>query len=379
MRRRELLAKGGLSAIGALLGRPVLGAAAEQSHRESFLVRSRRPENFETPIEWFDRLLTPNRVFFVRSHFGPPRLDLARRLRVEGLVGRPFELDLQALEAMPQVTLTAVLQCAGNGRALHEPRVPGVQWVHGAMGQAEWTGVRLRDLLGRAGVAPEAAHVELRGADVPPMPSVPSFHRSIPIARAMDPTTLVALRMNGEPLGLAHGAPMRLVVPGWAGDHWFKWLTTIRAQREETPGFYMQTGYRYPRHPVEPGAAVAPEEMEPLTTFPIKSVIARPADGGRQPRGAQEIVGIAFSGEAAIDRVEVSLDHGASWKRAALEGAGGAGRWQVFRFGFDAGPGRMRAVARAVDARGTAQPERAAWNPSGYFWNGWHAVEWEVV
>src|SRR5439155_3708089 len=134
----------------------------------------------------------------------------------------------------------AVLQCAGNGRSLHQPRVPGVQWVHGAMGQASWTGVRLADLLGRAGVAAGAAHVQLEGADLPPKPMTPRFVRSIPLARALDPGTLVVSHMNGAPLSLGHGAPFRLVVPGWAGDHWVKWLTSIRVQTGEAEGFYMQ-------------------------------------------------------------------------------------------------------------------------------------------
>lgn len=379
IRRRGFLEASGLAALGAMIGRPALGAASAAGPRGGLIVQTRRPENLATPLEWFDRLITPNPVFFVRSHFGPPSLDTGRKLRVEGLVGRPLELGPADLASLPQVTITAVLQCAGNGRALHAPRVPGVQWGHGAMGQAAWTGVRLRDLLERAGAAAGGAHVELHGADPQPMPSVPPFVRSIPMARAMDPATLVALQMNGERLGLAHGAPQRLVVPGWAGDHWIKWLTTIRVQREESQGFYMKTAYRMPRGPVAPGAAVPPEEMTPLTTVPVKSVIARPADGSRQKRGTQEIAGVAFSGEAPIAKVEVSLDGGTSWQGALLEGEAGAGRWQVFRFRFKSPPGPVRALVRAADAKGSVQPQRAAWNPSGYFWNAWHEVVWDVV
>jgi DMSO/TMAO reductase YedYZ molybdopterin-dependent catalytic subunit len=337
------------------------------------------PENLETPLEWLDRLTIPNDVFFVRSHFGAPVIDLGRKLKIEGLVRQPVELAVADLEALPQTTIVAVLQCAGNGRALQEPRVPGVQWGHGAVGQASWTGVRLRDLLERAGVEASAAFVGLEGADPPPKPSVPAFHRSIPVERAVDPTTLVALRMNGERLSHAHGAPLRLVVPGWAGDHWMKWLRTIRVQRDETPGFYMQTAYRLPRSPVEPGAAVKPEDTASLTTFPVKSSIARPAPGSRARPGAQEIAGVAFSGVAPIARVEVSVDGGSSWHDAALEGEPGVGRWQVFRYLFRAGVGPATAMARATDAKGNAQPQHASWNPSGYFWNAWHTVTWEIV
>jgi DMSO/TMAO reductase YedYZ molybdopterin-dependent catalytic subunit len=195
----------------------------------------------------------------------------------------------------------------------------------------------------------------------------------------MEETTLIALRMNGEPLPHAHGGPFRLVVPGWAGNHWMKWLSSVRPQAEEEQGFYMQTGYRLPKDPVAPGAAVPMESTLPLTTLPVKSVIARPEHGSRHPRGHQEIVGVAFSGEAPITRVEVSVDGGSTWRDAALSGERGIGRWQVFRIAFDASPGPVRAAARATDAKGSTQPEHASWNPSGYFWNAWHRVEWEVV
>ena len=377
--RRQFLEVSGLALLGTLTGRAAWAKPSSDGAPRSLLVHTLRPENLATPIEWFDQLLTPTDVFFVRSHFGAPAVVREARLRVEGLVDRPLDLGLAEVQKLPQVTLTAVAQCAGNGRALMEPRVPGVQWVHGAMGQAAWTGVRLRDLLERAGIAGGAAHVGLEGMDVPPKPSVPAFARSLPIERARDETTLVALSMNGEPLTHAHGAPFRLVVPGWSANHWMKWLSVVRAQESESPGFYMQTGYRFPRAPVEPGAVVAPENMAPVTTFPVKSVIARPLAGSRRPRGRQEIAGVAFSGQAAIRRVEVSVDDGATWSDAALEGEPGIGRWQVFRYRFDARPGRVRATARATDARGSVQPARPVWNPSGYFWNAWHTVEWEVV
>ncbi len=370
--RRQFLELSSLAVLGGLVGR------AHEPSRE-LLVHSLRPENLATPIEWFDRAITPTDVFFVRSHFGAPSARGKLGLRVDGLVSRSLDLSLDDLAALPQADVTAVLQCAGNGRALHEPRVPGIQWVHGAMGQATWSGVRLRDLLDRAGIASAAAHVALDARDVAPTPTTPAFERSIPRERALDPTTLVALRMNGEPLTLAHGAPLRLVLPGWAGNHWVKWLRAIRPQAEPTGGFFMQTAYRLPREPVEPGAAVPPESTVPVTTFPIKSIIARPTDGSMVPRGTQEVVGVAFSGEASIARVELSLDGGASWRPAALEGPGGVGRWQVFRLRFEAQPGTMRAVVRAIDAQGAVQPERAQWNPSGYFWNGWHSVKWNVA
>lgn len=362
-------------------GVAIASSAGTASAEEGLLRQGGAPQNLATPIGYFDRLVTPTEAFFVRSHFGPPALDRTRKTAFGGLVKRPLSLNVEELRAQfPEVTVTAVLQCAGNGRSTQTPRVPGVQWTHGAMGQAAFTGVRLKDVLARAGVDPEAQHVRISGADAPPKPTTPAFVRSIPIARAMDPTTILAYRMNGADLTLAHGAPLRLVVPGWAGDHWVKWLVAVTAQKEEADGFFMKTAYRMPTEAVEPGAAVPPEKMKPASAFPVKSIIARPSDGGgKRPLGPQEVVGFAFSGVAPLASVEVSLDGGRTWKAAKLEGEPGIGRAQVFRYRFDqTTAGRVKALARAKDKKGNEQPESPAWNPSGYFWNGWHAVEWEV-
>jgi DMSO/TMAO reductase YedYZ molybdopterin-dependent catalytic subunit len=356
------------------------GAADAGGALDEVLVRQgATPQNLSTPIAYFDRLITPTPVFFVRSHFGPPALDKARKTTIDGMVKTPLTLSVDELRAQfPEVTVTALLQCAGNGRSYQRPTVPGVQWNHGAMGQATFTGVRLKDVLTKAGIAKEALHVRMAGADAPPKPTVPAFIRSIPIERAMDPTTLLAYRMNGEDLTLAHGAPLRLVVPAWAGDHWVKWLVSVRPQKEEADGFFMKTAYRMPIDPVEPGAAVPPEKMKPASTFPVKSIIARPG-GGKQPLGPQEVVGLAFSGNAPIASVEVSIDGGKTFAPAKVEGEPGIGRAQVFRFRFDQKtPGHVRAVVRAKDKKGGEQSETPTWNPSGYFWNGWHAAEWEV-
>jgi DMSO/TMAO reductase YedYZ molybdopterin-dependent catalytic subunit len=372
--RRKLL-----EAAGALLALGPRSAFADELLRQG-----REPQNLATPTSLFDRLITPTPSFFVRSHFGPPALDPNRAVAIEGLVASKLTFTAADLKkSFPEVTLTAVLQCAGNGRAFHVPRVPGLQWEHGAVGQATFTGVRLRDILLKARLGAENAkgtHVHLLGADAPPKPQTPPFLRSIPIERALDPTTLVAYRMNGEDLTLAHGAPLRLIVPGWAGDHWVKWLVRIAVEKDEAKGFYMATAYRMPIEKVEPGAAVPPEKMRSATTFPIKSLIGSPADGARAAKGPQKIVGVAFSGEAPIAKVEVSLDGGKTWRPAKLEGEPGAGRWVVFEYRFEQNEaGRVRALARATDRKGNVQPERAAWNPSGYFWNAWHSVSWEVA
>ncbi|HLL53873.1 MAG TPA: sulfite oxidase [Myxococcaceae bacterium] len=373
MKRRDFL-KVATGTAGALL---LPGSASAGDY---LLKYSGEPQqNLATPTSYFDRLITPNDVFFVRSHFGPPALDPKRKVRIEG-ARTSLELGVAELRRFPEVTVTAVLQCAGNGRALMNPRVPGVQWEHGAMGQAAWTGVRLKDVLEAVGVSPDAAWVHVLGADLPNKPTVPAFLRGIPVAKALEPDTLIAYRMNGEPLPLSHGAPFRLVLPGWSGNHWMKWLKVVKLEKEPPKGFFSEKGYRYPRAPGAPGAPVKPEDMLPVETFPVKSLIARPAERGVVTAGPQEVVGVAFSGLAPIARVEVSVDGGTRWEAAKLEGESGLGRWQVFRHRFEADrPGAWRAVARATDARGNTQPEQPVWNPSGYFWNAWHSVPFEVA
>ncbi len=370
--RRKLLEAGAsFGGIGASL--------AILPHADLLRLES-SPQNLATPLEHLNRLITPTSSFFVRSHFGPPALDPDRVVEVGGLVRTRLSLRAADLKTtFRPITVTAALQCAGNGRALHSPPVPGLQWTHGAMGQATFTGARLRDVLERAGARKDAGHVHLLGADAPPKPTTPAFLRSIPMARALDPSTLVAWQMNGEDLTLAHGAPLRLVVPTWAGDHWIKWLTKVSVEESEATGYFMERAYRIPRSRVEPGADVAPGDMRPLTTFPVKSTIGAPLEGSRAAPGLQEVVGVALSGEAAIAKVEVSIDDGKSWRLAKLEGEAAPGRWNVFRFVFErAAPGKVRAIARATDRKGNVQPEHPDWNPSGYLWNGWHAVSWEV-
>jgi DMSO/TMAO reductase YedYZ molybdopterin-dependent catalytic subunit len=375
--RREFLQLAG-GVLGAAMWPASALADGEPAGGGALVEYVGRPQNLGTPVQYFDRLITPTDVFFVRSHFGPPALKRERRVRVHGLVERPFELGVADLKDFEPASFTGVLQCAGNGRSLHSPRVPGVQWEHGAMGQGTWTGVRLADLLKKAGVKAGATHVILRGADRPPQPTVPAFVRSLPLEKALDPHTVVASQLNGAPLRLVHGAPMRVIVPGWAGDHWMKWLVELRVADREAEGFYMQTAYKFPRHPVAPGTAVKPSDMVSVTLMPVKSLIGRPLQGARTPAGMQEVVGVAFSGGSTIARVEVSTDGGQSWTAAMLEGEAGPGRWQVFRHRFESRGGACRAMARATDAGGAMQPRTPAWNPSGYFWNAWHEVHWTV-
>lgn len=334
--------------------------------------------NAETPLELLTDYLTPTELFFVRSHWIPRVPDKAKwRLAIDGDVERPISLSLRDLQSMPQTDASCVLQCAGNGRAFHSPAIPGVQWRYGAVGNARWRGVRLRDLLERAGVRPAAKHIHLFGSDDPPQ-KVPPFHRSLEIEKAMN-DCILALEMNGAPLTAEHGAPARLVVPGWAGDHWMKWLVRISVQPNPIAGFYMDTAYRWPKQPGAPGVAFKPEEMDPVREMFVKSnitVAPRRARAG----ATYEIRGFAFSGAPDIEKVEISDDGGATWHLAALDDRHDPYAWRLWSFAWKPSrPGRATLVARATDVRGAVQPREAVWNQSGYFYNAWHSVDIEVT
>jgi sulfite oxidase len=355
---------------------------ADDDHKAvDLIVRSRRPLDLETPVEAFDEWLTPNRLFFVRSHLGEPVVDRDTwKLEVTGLVEGRLALRVGELDAMEQVTLPAVLQCSGNGRAFFEPRVPGVAWERGAVGNAEWSGVRLADLLKRAGARVDAGHVHLIGADLPPMPKTPAYLRSIPLAKALDPSTLVATRMNGEPLPWLHGGPMRLVVPGWTGNHWMKWLLRIVVATDEAPGVYQQSGYRSAKTPAPPGADLKPADLAPLTSLNVKSLIAWPSRGARLPRGPIEARGVAWTGEGVVKKVEVAFGDAAAWQPAQLLGEPRASTWRQWRLAATAErPGRYSVRARATDSRGQTQPITTPWNRSGYLWNSIDEAAFEIV
>ena len=341
------------------------------------IVRSTRPLDAETPVEAFDRFLTPNPLFFVRSHFGPPALGLSPwRLEVEGLVETPLKLSIDDLKGFEPVTLPAVLQCSGNGRGFFSPTIPGVGWEKGAVGNAEWSGVRLLDVLNRAGIKTEAAHIQLMGADSPPNPKTPAFFRSIPLARGIDPSTILATSMNGEALPLLHGGPIRLVVPTWAGNHWIKWLRKVIVAKEEAPGFYMQNGYKIPKVPTPPGVDLKPDQLKSVTTLNVKSLIARPTEGAILKAGKVEVRGVAWTGEGVVTKVEVSF--GAGWSPATILGDPKPGSWREWTYSWQAGPGRQTLRARATDSNGEVQPEITPWNRSGYLWNAIDKVTCEV-
>jgi sulfite oxidase len=356
--------------------------AADPTAQEDLITRVARPQNLETPVKYFTSWVTPTSRFFVRSHFGPPNPDslAAWQLQVEGDVAERLTLSLADLKTFEEVTLPAVLQCAGNGRAFFAPKVPGAQWEKGAVGNARWTGVRLADVLKRVGLGSSAKHVHVLGADRPLLPTVPLFLRSIPIEKALHPDTLLAYRMNGEPLTPLHGAPLRLVVPGWAGESWAKWVTNLRLQDMEAEGFYMATAYRMPVKPVATGSATSPSEMAPVQNIVVKSIISRPVEGNVVTAGEVPIEGVAFTGEGEVARVEISSDEGQHWSEADLIGERAPYAWRLWRYLWkDARPGAYTLLSRAMDSNGQVQPMTTPWNPSGYLWNGVDRVRIQVI
>ncbi len=339
-------------------------------------VRVTRPFDAETPVREFTSWLTPNERFFVRSHFGPPAAETVQsdawRLTVKGLVKEGLSVSLKDLQQFEAVTLTAVLQCSGNGRAHHRPKVPGVQWERGAVGNAQWTGVRLRDVLQQAGVKPQGLHVQFQGADRPVLATVPLFTRSIPLAKALHPDTLLAYEMNGRPLPLLHGAPLRVITPGWMAESCMKWLTEITVRADETPGYYMQQAYRIPETAVQPTSGLPGSAMVPVEQMLVKSLIAAPAEGDTVRKGPVTIQGVAWAGDVAVTQVEVSCDDGRTWEPARFVGEEQPYAWRQWQYIWNAkSVGPTAILCRATDARGERQPVTSPWNPGGFLWSGW--------
>jgi sulfite oxidase len=373
-------------AVGAIP--PVLswGLSAPQSRmidipgEDGMIVRSFRFVDLETPIEYFNTWLTPIPHFFVRNHMHEPSEINAEdwRLSIGGEVENPLTLTLRELSNLEQRSVVNTLECAGNGRSLHRPQVPGIQWGKGAVGTARFSGPRLRDLLQRSIVKPSGKHIMFRGLDEVPG-KVPPFIRSIPIEKALDADTLVATHMNDAPLTKHHGFPARALVPGWIGAASCKWLTEIKVLDSEFVGNFMNPGYRLPNLPVKPGDTVKPEDMHSLTRLNVKSVISGPPDGASVKVGRVEVHGVAWAGEDDVVRVDISTDGGTTWKPATLGRDQARYAWRRWSYEWKAKVGDHTILSRATDSKGRTQPTEAVWNPSGYLYNAIDQVKIHVV
>ncbi len=353
---------------------PRLNHAADVSRMS---VLSPKPEDLEMPLDGFKDWITPVDRFFVRTHtYTPERPNLSDwKLKVDGVVNQTLNLSMDDLKKLPRVELVGVLECAGNGRSFYQPRLPGAQWRFGSVGNGKWAGVRFRDVLEKAGLKDSAKEILFDGADVP-LGKMEDFRRTVPVKKALDPDTLLAYEMNGQALPIEHGFPLRLIVPGWAGDSWVKWLQHIEVLDHEFEGFWMKTAYRHPPGHVEPGTAVDPAQMVPVTDLNVKSVIATP--GAWAKPGTIRISGTAWSNGSPVTGVDVSVDDGKTWKAARLGKDQSRYAWRLWELDWKAGEGKYTLRARAKNAAGQVQPLTQEWNPSGYLWNVAQPIAVEV-
>lgn len=358
--RRDLLF---VSAAGLLAG----SVGSAENAATKLVELSPRPTDAETSLESLIGQITQTDSFFIRCHTYTPQVKLADwKLTIDGLVENPLTLTLADLKKLPRTELTGVLECAGNGRSFYEPHLPGAQWKFGGVGNARWAGVRLRDVLQKAGLKPGATELLLDGADVP-LGKMPDFQRTLAVSKGLDPDTLLAWEMNGQPLTPEHGFPLRVVAAGWAGDSWVKWLQHIEVIDHEFDGFWMKTAYRHPSHPVAPGATVDAKDMIPVTDLNVKSVIASPGDWAKP--GLVAVQGVAWSNGSPVAKVEISDDAGKSWQTAKLTGSATKYGFRPWSYSWKATEGQHTLIARATDAAGRTQPMQEEWNPSGYLWN----------
>jgi DMSO/TMAO reductase YedYZ molybdopterin-dependent catalytic subunit len=341
------------------------------------VVHRAHPLNCETSVDaLIGGVVMPNAHFYVRNHFGIPALDPTTwRLTIGGLVERSLSLSLREIKTMPSHTRLVTLECAGNGRARLEPPVEGEKWDQGAVSTAEWTGVSLVEILDRAGVKPGAHEVVFRGADSGTVGAEAEpihFERSLALDHTSDAEVLLAYAMNGEPLPIQHGYPLRVVVPGWYAVASVKWLTEIELVAGPFDGYFQTQRYLYEW----PGNRDV--TTEPVTLQRVRSMIAEPSAGDHIDRGELAIRGVAWSGAASIARVELSIDHG-PWQQARLVGERKRHSWQWWELitRIDR-PGKTTISARATDLAGRTQPAQPEWNRLGYGNNAVREINLQV-
>ncbi len=349
--------------------------------KRPLLLLTHRPPQLETPFAVFNEgLITPNDAFFVRYHLSgiPTEIDPATfRLEVSGLVKKPLSLSLADLRLMEAVEVTAVNQCSGNSRGFFQPRVNGGQLGHGAMGNATWKGVRLKDVLAQAAPTEGARQIVCNGLDAPVVPATPDFIKALDIDHALDGEILLAYEMNGQDLPWLNGYPLRLVVPGYFGTYWIKHLHELKVVGDNYAGFWMAAGYRIPATPggcLEPGAA--PGKTLPISQFKIRSFLTSLTEGATLPSGRPTLLrGIAFDSGAGLTEVQVSTDGGHRWEAATLGPNLGKYSFREWTLPWNPpAPGPAQIKSRAFNRIGETQPLEPLWNPQGYQRNVVEAV-----
>jgi DMSO/TMAO reductase YedYZ molybdopterin-dependent catalytic subunit len=349
--------------------------------KTDLILLTSRPPQLETPKHFFKELITPNEALFVRWHIAniPTSVDLRTwRIKVGGNTERSFELSMDDLKGLPKVSYTAVIQCAGNGRSLFEPRVPGGQWGNGAMGNVTWGGARLKDILAKAGVKGDSVEVSFNGLDSGPLPTVPDLVKALPVDKALEEDIIIAYEMNGKPLTMLNGFPARLVVPGWYATYWVKALSDVTVLSKPLEAFWMNPAYRIPANPcacVPPGTN--PGKTVPINRMDTRSLVIEPSQGNRLPMGKEvTISGLAFSGGYGIKDVVVSVDGGKTWKEAKLGKDLGKYSWVLWSLPWKPSQkGKYTLMARATNSIGESQPLDSLWNPAGYMRNNIEKVD----
>ena len=350
--------------------------------------KSFRPPNFETPVRFFNEAFTPNDAFFVRYHLADiPQVGVQNwKLAVAGdALDKPFEITYEELSRdYEQVEVAAVCMCSGNRRGLSQPHVPGVQWGHGAIGNARWRGVRLRDLLAKAGLRKDALEIVFDGADRGVLDRTPDFVKSIPAWKAMEENTLVALEMNGEKLPHWNGFPARIMVPGWTATYWMKHLTSIAASAKPYQGFWMNPAYRIPkgRFPIVDRFVSQETELNtPITEMVVNSLVTNLEEGQKFVFGQEiTVAGVAWDGGFGIAAVEVSEDGGRTWRWVQLGADIGKFSWRQWSHRFTpAHAGNHTVMARATNRAGATQTFDLIFNPAGYHNNVVQRINIEVA
>ena len=348
---------------------------AEFPQKGEMILQRTRPPLLETPFEVFDRgVFTPNDRFFVRWHWAaiPTDVDVASfRLTIGGHVNMPQALTLQDILAMPRVELAAVNQCSGNSRGYFAPRVAGGQWSNGAMGNAKWMGVRLKDVLDRAGVKAGAQRVRFAGLDDALVEDAPKFMKSLSVDHAADGEVMLAYAMNGEQLPLVNGFPLRLVVPGWYSTYWVKMLSSIEVLDGADENFWTKTAYTIPD---TPGADMKPGQagvtMVPINRMIPRSFVTNLMDGAAVKAGPDQLVrGLAFGGASGVKAVEISVDAGQTWRAAERGPDEGRYSFRAWQTRLDLPAGETAIMVRCTNTDGLAQPAVPNWNPSGFMRN----------
>lgn len=389
--RRRFLRTVGSASAGWLLAERMSFAQERVviEGKQGLIVLNDRPVNAETPIALLDESVTSNATHFIRNNGLVPERATTRdltgwSLTVDGSVRKPLKLNMDALRRYPVKTAQLLIECGGNGRAGFRPPARGNQWTLGAVGCAQYTGVRLKDVLEDAGVQPNAVYVAYYGED-PHLSAdaneVP-ISRGIPIEKALNDWTLLAWEMNGEPLPAQHGFPLRLVAPGFPASVSGKWLTRlwVRDQVHDGPkmgGF----SYRVPRNPVEPGTDVPEADMQIIEAMPVKSIITRPATGHVHAQAqALALRGHAWCGDGPVSAMHVSCDFGATWLDAPIDAPANPFAWQRWNASIRfPTPGHYEVWARATDHAGRQQPMIIpGWNPRGYLNNAMQRISVRV-